>query len=88
MAKTVKTKAKTSTEKLSDTRKVHEIIGRALTDKKFATTLTRNPRKVTADYALNKETADLVHKGVKLRGELHTIAKKLHKGTGLEYQSV
>jgi hypothetical protein len=70
------------------TQKVHEIIGRALTDKKFADALTRNPRKVAADYELDKETTELMHKGVKLRGELHAVAKKLHKGGGLEYQSV
>jgi hypothetical protein len=92
MAKTAKTAkpktAKTKAGAVSETQKVHEIIGRALTDKKFAGTLTRNPRKVAADYKLSKQTADLVHRGVKLRGELHTVAKKLHKGAGLEYQSV
>jgi hypothetical protein len=84
-------KAKTSkTSKAigTDTHKIHEIIGRALTDKKFADALTRNPRKVAADYGLEEESANLLHKGVKLRGELHTVAKKLHKGSSLDYQAI
>jgi hypothetical protein len=80
--------SKTSKATGTDTHKVHEIIGRALTDKKFADALTRNPRKVAADYGLEEESATLLHKGVKLRGELHVVAKKLHKGSSLDYQSV
>jgi len=81
-------KSKTSKATGADTHKIHEIIGRALTDKKFADTLTRNPRKVATDYGLEEESANLLHKGVKLRGELHAVAKKLHRGSSLDYQSI
>lgn len=81
-------KSKKSKTSGKDTQKVHEIIGRALTDKKFAGALTRNPRKVAADYGLEKESAELLHKGIKLRGELHAVAKKLHKGSSIDYQAV
>jgi hypothetical protein len=69
-------------------RKLQEIIGRALTDEKFAKALVRSPQSALAEYELDKSTLALVERGIKLRGELDQVASELQEGFGIEVQSI
>lgn len=71
-----------------DNRKLQEIIGRVLTDEKFANKLARSPVKTLAEYELDKPTLALVQKAIKLRGELQDVLAEIHEQTGIEVQSI
>ncbi len=71
-----------------DNRKLQEIIGRALTDKRFLDGIVKNPGRALASYELDRDTLSLVERGVKLRGQLEGVAEMLHGEYGIEVQSV
>lgn len=72
----------------ADNRKLQEIIGRALSDKKFLDTIVKNPQRALASYELDKQTLAMIERGVRLRGELEEVAEALHDDFGIEVQSV
>jgi hypothetical protein len=71
-----------------DTVKLQQIIGRALTDQKFAKRLSEKGALALAEYELDKDTLALVQRGLKMRGEIDSIASELEEDFGLKYQAV
>jgi hypothetical protein len=71
-----------------DTVKLQEIIGRALTDQKFAKRLSEKGASALAEYNLDKNTLALVQRGLKLRGEIDSISTQLKADFGIEVQSI
>ncbi len=71
-----------------DTVKLQEIIGRALTDQRFAKRLSEKGAAALAEYTLDKNTLALIQRGLKLRGEIDSIGAELEADFGLKVQSV
>jgi hypothetical protein len=71
-----------------DTVRLQEIIGRALTDHKFAKRLSEKGASALAEYNLDKNTLALIERGLKLRGEIDSIGSQLEADFGIEVQSV
>jgi hypothetical protein len=71
----------------ADTQKVQEIIGRALTDKKFLTSLKKDPRKTLAKYALAPASVALIEKGLKLKVQVEKLEEQLADHFGGEVQA-
>ena len=71
-----------------DSVKLQEIIGRALTDQKFAKRLNEKGVTALAEYNLDKNTLALVQRGLKMRGELDRVAAQLEEDFGLKYQAI
>jgi hypothetical protein len=71
-----------------DTVKLQEIIGRALTDRKFAKRLSEKGAAALTEYNLDKNTLALVQRGLKLRGEIESISTQLESDFGIEVQSI
>jgi hypothetical protein len=69
-----------------DTRKVQEIIGRAITDKKFLAALSKDARKTLASYELEKATLVQIEKGLKIKAQTDALDEQLAKDFGLHVQ--
>ncbi len=67
----------------ADTKKVQEIIGRALTDKKFVTALKKDARKTLAGYQLENASLAQIEKAVKLLANLEELQSELAEGFGV-----
>jgi hypothetical protein len=70
-----------------DTRKVQEIIGRALTEKKFLTALKKDARKTLAKYELETATLVQIEKALKLKAQLADLEQQLAEHLGGEVQT-
>jgi hypothetical protein len=70
----------------ADTKKVQEIIGRALTDKKFLTALKKDARKTLARYELETATLVQIEKGLKIQAQVEALDDQLEEGFGLHVQ--
>jgi len=71
-----------------DTQKVQEIIGRALTDKKFLTALKKDARKTLAKYELETATLVQIEKGLKIKAQVAALEEQLAASFGEEVQMV
>ncbi len=71
-----------------DTVKLQEIIGRALTDQKFAKRLKEKGTGVLAEYKLDRNTTALIQRGLKLQGEIERLGSELEEDFGLKYAAV
>jgi hypothetical protein len=72
----------------ADSRKLQEIIGRAMTEPGFVKRLLASPSRALAEYQLDKETEGLVLRGIELRGKIDKVGEELQEDFGLKYQSV
>jgi regulator of replication initiation timing len=70
----------------ADTRKLQEIIGRALTDKKFLTALKKDARKALSSYQLEAATVAQIEKGLKIQAQVDALEDQLAEGFGLQVQ--
>lgn len=71
-----------------DTIKLQEIIGRALTDQKFAKRLRDKGVGALGEYKLDRNTLSLIQRGLKLEGDIERLGAQLEEDFGLKYQSV
>lgn len=79
---------KTAKTRDIDTVKLQEILGRALTDQRFAKRLREKGTAALAEYKLDRNTLALIQRGLKLRGEIDEIAAQLEEDFGLKYQAI
>ena len=70
----------------ADTRKVQEIIGRAITDKKFLAALSKDTRKTLASYKLETATLVQIEKGLKIIAQVEALDEQLAEGFGMHVQ--
>ena len=70
----------------ADTKKGQEIIGRAMTDKKFLTVLKKDARKTLAGYELETATLVQIEKGLKLQAQLEGLENQLAEGFGIHVE--
>jgi hypothetical protein len=69
-----------------DTRKVQEIIGRAMTDKKFLAALSKNPRSLLAGYKLEKATLVQIERALKIKAQTEALDEQLAQGFGIHVE--
>ena len=72
----------------ADTKKLQEIIGRALTDKKFMTALKKDPRKALASYKLEASSLVQIEKGLKIQTQVEALEDQLADGFGVHVEMV
>ena len=77
---------KSITVSREDSKKLQEIIGRAMTDKKFLAALKKDARRALADYQLEKATLAKVEQGLKLQAQLEGVEEQLAEGFGIQVQ--
>jgi hypothetical protein len=70
----------------ADIKKVQEIIGRALTDKKFLAAVSKNPRKSLASYKLETATLAQIDKALKLKAQVEVLDDQLAEGFGVHVE--
>jgi len=70
----------------ADIRKVQEIIGRAITDKKFLAAVSKNPRTSLASYKLEKATLVQIEKAIKIKAQTEALNDQLTDGFGISVQ--
>lgn len=70
----------------ADTKKVQEIIGRALTDKKFLTALKKDARKGLSSYQLETATLAQIEKALKLQANLEDLQDQLAANFGIHVE--
>lgn len=70
----------------ADIRKVQEIIGRAMTDKKFLAAVSKNARTTLASYKLQKATLVQIEKAIKIKAQTEALDKQLTQDFGIEVQ--
>ena len=68
----------------ADKKALQQIIGRALTDKKFLQALQKSPAKALAEYKLRPQTLAYIKEGLRLRGELDRLQQIIAKAFGDE----
>jgi hypothetical protein len=69
-----------------DTRKVQEIIGRAVTDKKFLAALSKDARKTLAGYELETATMVQIEKALKIKAQTEALDDQLAGGFGIHVE--
>jgi uncharacterized protein YfcZ (UPF0381/DUF406 family) len=77
---------KSITVSREDTKKLQEIIGRAMTDKKFLAALKKDARRTLADYQLEKATLAKIEQGLKLQAQLEGVEEQLAEGFGIQVE--
>lgn len=70
----------------ADVRKVQEIIGRAMTDKKFLAAVSKNARTTLASYKLEKATLAQIEKGIKIKAQTDALDAQLVEDFGIHVQ--
>ncbi len=70
----------------ADTRKVQEIIGRAMTDKKFLAAVSKSPRSILAGYQLENATLVQIEKALKIKAQTEVLDEQLAQAFGIHVQ--